>query len=129
VLGVDRRRDRVHQGGEVRGAADRVELVPAAELVAQRHEVYRLALSVKREHRLIDGGVLRAVEIDRPQEVADLEDGVGVDEDRAEDALLGLDRLRCQLVDAHATPEATEAGGPGRPPPRRASGKSRPVCG
>src|SRR5438132_1362779 len=45
--------------------------------------------------------MLLAVEVRRMQELGDLEDRLRIDQDRAENALLGLDRLRCQLVDAH----------------------------
>ena len=36
-----------------------------------------------------------------PDGKQEFQDGVRIDEDRAEHALLGFDRLRCQLVDAH----------------------------
>ena len=101
VLDVDRRRHGVHQAGQVGRAADRLQPIAPRQLVGQGDEVDRLALAVQAEHRLVDVGVLLAVEIGRPQEVGDLQDGVRIDEDRAEHALLGLDRLWCQLVDAH----------------------------
>jgi hypothetical protein len=53
---------------------------------------------VQRQHRLEDVGVLLPVEVRRTQEVADLEDGIRVDQDGAQDALLGLDRLWRQLL-------------------------------
>ena len=54
VLGVDGGRDRVHQAGQVGRTADLVEPVAPAQLVAEGHEVDRLALTVEREHRLVD---------------------------------------------------------------------------
>jgi hypothetical protein len=65
------------------------------------YQVDRLALAVEGEHRLVDVGVLRPIEVGRPEEVGDLQDRIGVDEDGAEDALLRLDGLWRQLVDAH----------------------------
>jgi hypothetical protein len=56
---------------------------------------------VQGDHRLVDVAVLRAIEVGRSEEVGDLQNRVGVDEDRAEDALLGLDRLRRQAVRAY----------------------------
>jgi hypothetical protein len=101
VLGVDRRRDRVHQAGQVRRAADLLEPIAPAQLVAEGDEVDRLALAVEREHRLVDLAVLLAVEVAGLEEVPDAKDRIGVDEDRSEDALLRLHRLRRELVEAH----------------------------
>jgi hypothetical protein len=101
MLGVHGGRHGVHERGEVCGAADGVELVAAAQLVPQGHQIDRLTLTVEREHRLVDVRVLAAIEVGGLEEVAHPEDGIGVDQDRAEHALLGLDRLWCQLVDAH----------------------------
>jgi hypothetical protein len=118
---------RVHQRGEVRRTADAVEQLPSRQLLPERHEVDRLALGVEGEHRLVDACVLRAVEVLRTQEVADLEDGVGVDQDRAEHALLGLYGLRRQLIDAHRN-ERTKQRGAVRRVQRTRPGKTGPVC-
>jgi hypothetical protein len=101
VLDVHRRRHRVHQRREVGGTAHRLQPVAPGELLPQGHEVDGLALAVKPQHRLIDVRMLLAVEVRRAQELGDLQNRIRVDQDRAEDALLGFDRLRCQLVDAH----------------------------
>jgi hypothetical protein len=53
---------------------------------------------VQCQHRLEDVGVLLPVEVRRTQEVADLEDGIRIDQDGAQDTLLGLDRLWRQLL-------------------------------
>ena len=101
MLGVDRGRDRVHQAGQVGRTANFLEPIAPAQLVAEGHEVDRLALTMEREHRLVDLAVLGAVEVAGLEEVADPKDRIGIDEDRSENALLRLDRLRRQLVDAH----------------------------
>ncbi len=93
VLNVDRGRHRVHQAGQVRRSPDLVEPIPPCQLVPQRDEVDRLALSVEREHRLEDVTVLLAIEVRGVQEVRDAQDRLRVDEDGAEDALLRLDSL------------------------------------
>ena len=98
VLDVHRGRHHVHQAGQVGGPTDRLEPIAPRQLVAQRHQVDRLALPVQAEHRLVDVGVLLPVEVGRMQEVGDLEDRLGVDQDRAEHALLGLDGLRRQAI-------------------------------
>ena len=91
VLDVDRRRHRVHQAGQVGRPAHRLQPIAPRQLVAQGDEVDGLALAVQAEHRLVDVGVLLAIEVGRPQEVGDLQDSVRIDEDRAEHALLGFD--------------------------------------
>jgi hypothetical protein len=91
VLDVDRGRDRVHEGGKVGRPTDAFQLVVSGQLIAEGDEVDRLALGMERQHGLVDVRVLRPVEIGSVQEVADLEDGLRVDQDRAEDALLGFD--------------------------------------
>ncbi len=101
VLDVDGGRDRVHEGGQVRRATNALEPVVAGQLVAQGDEVDGLALGVEGQHGLVDVRVLGAVEIGPVQEVGDLEDGLGVDQDRPEHALLGFDRLGGDAVNAH----------------------------
>jgi hypothetical protein len=46
------------------------------------------------QHRFVDVAVLLAVEVDRAQEVGDLQDRIRIDEDGPENALLSLDGLR-----------------------------------
>ena len=110
VLGVNRGRHGVHERGQVRRTADGIEPITASELVAQGHEVDRLALAVEGEHGFVDIAVLGSVEVSGLQEVADPENGVRVDQNRAEHALLSLDGLRCQLVDAHESGSRTDGG-------------------
>jgi len=54
VLDVDRRRDHVHDCGQVGRSSHSVEPLAAGKLVAQRDEVDRLALRVESQHRLVD---------------------------------------------------------------------------
>ena len=61
--------------------------------------------------RRVDPAVGLAVEVGRAQELGDLDDGVAVDQDRAEHGLLGLETLGRQAVD-HARQDSN--GGWGR---------------
>ncbi len=122
VLGVHRGRHRVHERGQVRRAADGVELVAPPQLVAEGDEVDRLPLAMQGEHRLVHIGVLLAVEVGRLEEVPHAQDGIRVDEDRAEDALLCLDRLRSELVDTHRRIMGTARQSPGRGRAERPAG-------
>ncbi len=101
VLGMDRGGDRVHEAGQVRRAPHFGQPIATSELLAERDQIDRLALGVEREHGLVDVGVLGPIEVGGLEEVPDAQDGIRIDEDRAQDALLGLDRLRRELVDAH----------------------------
>src|SRR5437870_10959326 len=83
----------------------------ASELITKGDEVDRLALCVEREHGLVDVGVLLAVEVRGVKEVCDLQDRVGIDQQRPEDALLGVDRLGGELIDTHRGPWASANGG------------------
>ena len=111
VLDVHRGGDHVHHRRQVRRPAHGIQPLAAGELVPQRDKVDRLALCVQREHRLVDVGVLLPIEVGRVEEVRDLQDRVGVDQQRAKDALLGVDRLRRELVDAHGAAGASAAWG------------------
>jgi len=46
--------------------------------------------------------VLLSIEVRGVEKVRDLQDRIGIDQQRAKDALLGVNRLGCELVDAHA---------------------------
>jgi len=45
--------------------------------------------------------VVAAVEVGRAEEVGHLDDRVAIDQERAEDGLLGVDGLRWQTIDGH----------------------------
>ena len=63
----------------------------AFERLGDGHDVDRLALVEQLEHRRVDRAVRRAIEVLRSQELGDLDDRVAVDQDRAENRLLGLE--------------------------------------
>src|SRR5207249_166413 len=90
---------------------DGIQPLAASELITKGDEVDRLALCVEREHGLVDVGVLLAVEVRGVEEVCDLQDRVGIDQQRPEDALLGVDGLRGELIDAHRGAWASAKGG------------------
>ena len=54
----------------------------------------------------IDRAVGLAIEVLRPEELGDLDDRVAVDQDRAEDRLLGLEALGRQAID-HGAPDSS----------------------
>ncbi len=89
----------VAEGGEVAGAADRLELAVALERLRDRDDVDRLAVLEELQHRGVDAAVGLAVEVLRVEEVRDLDDRVAVDEDGAEHGLLGVEVLGRQSVD------------------------------
>ena len=94
VLGVRRRR---HDGGELgdlRGAADALELASLVELVRERDRVDRLALAVEGEGRPVDRAVRLAVEVGGVEHLRDGADRGGREQHGAEDRLLGLQVLR-----------------------------------
>ena len=97
----DGRRRLLGQRGEVAAPADRLELAVALERLGDRDDVDRLTALPQVHHDAVDLPVRLAVEVDRAQDVRDLDDGVAVDEEGAEDGLLGLEALRRKAVDGH----------------------------
>ena len=102
--GVDGGRGLVRQARQVRAAADRLELLAPFERLGHGDDVDRLALVEQLEHGRVDGAVGRAVEVLGPEELGDLDDRVAIDQDRAEDGLLGLGALGRQSID-QGTPD------------------------
>ena len=94
VDGVDGGGRLVAEHREVGATADGLELVDALEHLGDGDDVHRLASLEELEDRGVDDPVRLAVEVLRPEELGDLDDRVAVDEDGAEDRLLGLDALR-----------------------------------
>ena len=84
---------------QVGSAADRLELLAPLERLRDRDDVDRLAPLEQVEDRGVDAAVGLAIEVLRPQELGDLDDGIAVDEDRAEHGLLGFETLRRQAID------------------------------
>ncbi len=94
VAGVE---DRLGGAGEAREIARAVELAQRLVLVERDLEgqvVGEPALLDQPAHRLEDPTVHRLVEMLRPQELRDPVIGLVVDQDRAEQRLLGLDVVR-----------------------------------
>ena len=101
--GVDGGRGLVGQARQVRAAADGLELLGAFERLGHGDDVDRLALVKQLEHGRVDGAVGRAVEVLGAEELGDLDDRVTIDEDRAEDGLLGFRALGRQAIDQGGT--------------------------
>ncbi len=106
--GMDGGRGLVGEAREVRPSADRLELLAALERLGDRDDVDRLAPLEQVEHRGVDDPVRLAVEVFRAEELGDLDDRVAIDQDRAEDGLLGFEALGRKTVD-HGTPRLLEA--------------------
>ena len=107
--GVDGGRGLVRQARQVRSPADRLELVASFERLGDGDDVDRLALVEQLEHRGVDRPVRRPVEVLRAEELGDLDDRVAIDEDRAEDRLLGLGALGRQSIDQGTPKHAGDA--------------------
>ena len=90
---VRSRRDERRELVDPRPAADVLELAALLELVDERDRVDRLALGPEDERGLEDAPVALAVEILRVEDLADGGDRAGREHHRAEDGLLGVDRL------------------------------------
>ncbi len=89
------------QRGQVASTADRLELPGALQRLRDRHDVDRLAALPEVHHDAVDLPVCLAVEVARAKDVRDLDDGVAVDQQGAEDGLLGLQALRRKAVEGH----------------------------
>ena len=97
----DRRRRLLGERREVAAAADRLEVAGPLERLGDRDDVDRLAALPEVDHRAVDRPVRLAVEVDRAKDVGDLDDGVAVDQEGAEDGLLGLEALGRKAVEGH----------------------------
>ena len=103
VLGrVDRGRGGVRERAQVRAPADRLEVLGALQGLGDGDDVDGLAPLEQVEDDRVDLGVGLPVEVLGLEELGDLDDRVAVDEDRAEDGLLGFDGLRGQAIDHSA---------------------------
>ena len=89
----------VGQRGEVRPAADGFEILGPFESLGNSHDVDGFAALVQVEHGAVDRPVGRPIEVIGLENRRDLDDGVAVDEDRAEHRFLGLETLGRQTVD------------------------------
>ena len=93
--GPDARRRR-REGVDLGLAAGLLELAAGAQVLGEREDVDRLAGAEEREHRLEDRAVALAVEVALAERLLDdvrVVRAVRL-QDRAEDGLLGLDRVR-----------------------------------
>ena len=93
VLGVRGGGDDRGELGDLRGAADALELAALVELVRERDRVDGLALAVERERGLVDGAVRLAVEIGGLEHLGDGADRRRREQHGAEDRLLRLQVL------------------------------------
>ncbi len=100
---VDGGRRLVAQARQVGPAAHGFEVLAALERLRHGDDVDRLAALEQVEDRGIDAAVGLTVEILGPQELGDLDDGIAVDEDGAENGLLGFETLWRKAVD-HVSP-------------------------
>ena len=94
TLHVDRRRRRLDELAQVGRPADLVEHLVPGELDLHGERIDPLAPLEQRLRGAVDPLVLRLVEVLGPEQVRHLEDGVAVDEQRPEDALLGGEVVR-----------------------------------
>ena len=94
VLDVRRRRDERSELGNLRLAADRVELSSFVELVRERDRIDRLALGPQRQRGSVHLAVALAVEVRRVEDLADGPDRGRREQHRAQHRLLGFEILR-----------------------------------
>ena len=99
VLDVGGARNPVEEGGDVRRAADRVELAGARQLLLDRHRIDGARPVRQMVHDLEDLAVLVAVEILFLENLLGAIDGAVLDEDGPENGALGLDAVRHVLVE------------------------------
>jgi hypothetical protein len=95
---VDRCGREVDEAGQVGRAAHLVKRLVPLEGLADGDDVDGLAPLVELQDGFVDLAVRLTVEILRPERVRHLDHRVAVDEQRTEDGLLGLDRLRRKAV-------------------------------
>jgi hypothetical protein len=84
----------VREAGQIRATTDRLKVVGALECLGDGDDVDRLAPFEQVEDGRVDPAVCLPVEVVGAEELRDLHDGITIDEDGAEDRLLGLDTLR-----------------------------------
>ena len=101
--GVDGSGRLVRQAREIGTPADRVELLTPFERLGDGHDVDGLAPLEEVEDGRVDPPVGLAVEVLGAEELGHLDDRVAIDEDGAQDRLLGLETLGRQAVD-HGLP-------------------------
>ena len=101
VLDVGRRRGRVPQLGEVRVAADVLDVLLLPQPFGQRDQVDRVGLVVEGEDALEDFLVGVEVEVFGADELDDVVDDDVVAEHAAEDAALGVAAVRGGAVVGH----------------------------
>ena len=94
VDGVDRGRREIDEAGQVRRPADPLQLPVTLQGLRHRDQVHRLPALVQLEDGAIDGAMVRAIEVVRPEHLRDLDDRIAVDEQGAQHRSLGLDGLR-----------------------------------
>ena len=94
VFGVDDRRRRGGQAGEVLRPADLRQALVAGEMVLQGNRVGDLAAFDHQDQRFVDARMQRFGEMLGPEELGDLAGGFIVDEDRAEQFLFRFDVVR-----------------------------------
>ncbi len=94
VVDVGRPRDAVDQRGDVRGAADFVDLAGASELLLQRDEIDGVAALDERDHLLENPAMRVAEEIGRVDDLGGEVERVVMQQDGAEDGPLGFEIVR-----------------------------------
>ena len=94
VLDVGRARHAVDERGDVRGAADFVELAGALELLFERDQIDRLAALRQRDHAVEDAAMRVAKERLRVDDRRGDVEGFVVDQDRAEHGAFGVEIVR-----------------------------------
>ena len=115
-LGVERGvrggRHRGHQTVQVVGATDLLQVAGFEQLVGHQHHIHRLRAGEQRDDGLIDGLMLRLIEIGDVDHLRDLADGVLAHQHAAQHGHLGVIIVRGHTVEDHVTRRRT--GGAGR---------------
>ncbi len=93
VLDVGDVRHAVHQLRDVGRAADGFQFAAALQLLGERHQVDGLLRFAESDHLLVDAPVMIVEEILGLELLDGGVEGVVVEQDRAQDAALGLDVL------------------------------------
>ncbi len=104
VLCVDRRGDHVDERSEIAGPSHMLQLPATLEFVTERHEIGRLALLVQVNDGPVDQAMGLAVEVVGAQERGDFEKGIRIDQQAAQDRLLGFYVLWRQPGCCHRRP-------------------------
>ena len=103
VLDVERRRDGRHEPGKVLGPADLLKraLLCGGDLVRYGNLVDRAVAFVQRKARLVALAVALAVEVGRSEDAGDARDRLAVDQNGADDGLLGANVMGLKTVANH----------------------------